>query len=114
LLGHFPPVVRDDLPEIAEALGSRVSAFAGRSVFITGANGMLAAYMADTLAYLNDSGALQQPCRLMLLVRSLDRARQRFAHLLERNDVELLIQDVCAPLAPSFEADFVVHAAAPA
>ena len=114
LLAHFPPVGREDLPEIAERLASRVTAFSGRRVFITGASGMLPAYLADTLAYLNDSGALHEPCRLTLLVRSVERARHRFAHLLERRDVKLLAQDVCAPLPADFEADFVVHAASPA
>ena len=114
LLTHFPVVVRDDLPEIAEQLAAFTHRFSGRSIFITGANGMLAAYLADTFAYLNDAGGLVQPCRLTLLVRSAERARERFPHLQARRDVRFLCQDVCAPLPRDLEPDFVVHAAAPA
>ncbi|HET9929445.1 MAG TPA: hypothetical protein VFQ35_02105, partial [Polyangiaceae bacterium] len=74
VLAHFPRVVREDLPEIAEQLAEFSERFAGRHVFVTGASGMLAAYLADTLAYLNDVGALSRTCRLTLLVRSAERA----------------------------------------
>ncbi|MFZ5891755.1 MAG: NAD-dependent epimerase/dehydratase family protein [Myxococcota bacterium] len=114
VLSHFPRVVREDLPSIAEQLQSRWAALSGRHVFITGANGMLAAYLADTLAYLNDAGVLQRPCRLTLLVRSAERARERFSHLIERRDVTFLAQDVCAPLPAALRPALVVHAAAPA
>lgn len=114
VLPHFPRVVRDDLAEIAEQLGGFSGHFAGRHVFITGASGMLAAYLADTCAYLNDAGALSRPCRLTLLVRSPERAKERFAHLLERRDVAFLLQDACAPLPRELAPQLVVHAAAPA
>lgn len=114
VLALFPPVVREDIAEIAEQLGPHCERFAGRHVFVTGASGMLAAYVADTLAYLNDIGALSRPCRLTLLARSPQRAKERFAHLLARRDVEFLVQDVCAPLPVELAPHFVVHAAAPA
>lgn len=114
VLPHFPPVIRQDLPEIARALDGHVAALSGRRVLITGATGMLAGYLVDTLAYLNDVGALSSPCRLTLLVRSPDRARQRLGHLIGRSDVEFVFQDVREPLSAGLVADFVVHAAAPA
>lgn len=114
VLPHFPAVVRDDLPEIAEQLGGFAERFAGRNIFITGASGMLPAYLADTFAYFNDAGVLARPCRLSLLVRSVERARKRFPHLHGRRDVRFLCQDVGAPLPPDLEPDWVVHAASPA
>lgn len=113
-LAHFPRVVRDDLPLIAQALSGHAAALAGRRVLITGATGMLAAYLVDTLAYLNDSGALASPCKLTLLARSPERAQQRLGHLIGRADVDFLFQDVRQPLPASLAADFIVHAAAPA
>lgn len=113
-MAHFPPVVREDLPEIAVALRGRFAALAGRRVLITGASGMLPAYLADTLAYLNDSGALATPCRLLLLARNPTRVRERLGHLYGRPDVTLLTQDVREPLPAGTRADFVVHGAAPA
>lgn len=114
VLSHFPKVVREDLPRVAKALAGHVGALAGRSVLVTGASGMLPAYLVDALAYLNDCGALSPACRLILLVRSRERAERRLGHLLGRADVGLLLQDVRQPLSPGVSADFLVHAAAPA
>ena len=114
VLSHFPRVVREDLPEIAQALAGHVAALSGRRVLITGATGMLAGYLVDTLAYLNDCGALASPCHLTLLARSPERARQRLGHLQGRADVEFVFQDVRAPLPEALTADFLIHAAAPA
>ena len=106
--------MREDLPEIARELAGHVAALSGRHVLITGATGMLAGYLVDTLAYLNDCGVLASPCRMTLLARSPERARQRLGHLVGRADVEFVFQDVRAPLSVAARADFVVHAAAPA
>ena len=114
ILEHFPRVVREDLPQIARALEGHIGPLSGRRVLITGASGMLAAYLVDTLAYLNDCGAFASPCYLTLLARSPDRAKERLGHLATRSDVQFLFQDVRAPLPASLAADFIVHAAAPA
>jgi dTDP-glucose 4,6-dehydratase/UDP-glucuronate decarboxylase len=111
---EFPPVIRDDLPSIADALGDRVSALSGRRVLVTGATGMLPAYLVDTLAYLNASGLLAEPCRLSLLCRSAERARRRFAHLVHRAGVEIVIWDAKRAIGPELSADYIVHGAAPA
>jgi UDP-glucuronate decarboxylase len=110
----FPEVIRDDLHGIVDRLGERVRGLSGKRVLVTGASGMLPAYMVDTLAYLNDSRRLDAPCRLMLLSRSADRARSRLAHLLARTDVELVLGDARNGLPAGLGADFIVHAAAPA
>jgi UDP-glucuronate decarboxylase len=110
----FPEVIRDDLPRIAERLVRHVGALAGRSVLVTGASGMLPAYLADVLAYLNDSGALPAPCRLLLLARSPERLHRRLGHLLGRADVTVLQRDVREPLPTDLDFDYLVHAASPA
>lgn len=111
---QFPNVIRDDLPGIVDALGDRVRALSGKQVLVTGASGMLPAYLVDSLAYLNDSGLLDSPVRLNLLSRSPNRARARLGHLFSRGDVELIIGDARAPLPSTIGADYIVHAAAPA
>lgn len=110
----FPPVIRDDLPRIAERLGPHAAALAGRSLLITGASGMLPAYLADVVAFLNDAGALFAPCRLLLLARSPERLRRRLGHVASRPDVTVVYQDVREPLPASLTADYFVHAASPA
>jgi len=111
---RFPQVIRDDLPIIVDALGERLLRVAGRRILVTGATGMLPAYLADSLAYLNDSKLLAEPCRITLLTRSPERARARLGHLSARSDVEVAFGDARAALSPSLAADFVIHGAAPA
>lgn len=110
----FPVVIRDDLPQVAEALGGRMRRLSGKHVLITGASGMLPAYLADVLVYLNTSGRLDSPCRVTLVSRSADRVRKRLGHLLSRPDVDLVVCDLRSGPPPGVEPDFLVHAGAPA
>ncbi len=114
VLSHFPEVVREDLPQIAAELAPFVAPLAGKRVLVTGASGMLPAYLVDTLAYLNDVGALSAPCRIELVVRSHTRAKRRLGHLQERRDVRFTMSDVREALPSDVRWDYLVHAAAPA
>ena len=53
------------------------SALSGKTVCVTGANGMLAAYLVETLLAL--SGRLDRPVRVVALVRNVDKCKERFA-----------------------------------
>ncbi len=110
---RFPRVVRDDLARIAERVAPHAAALSGRRLLITGGSGMLAAYLADSVAFLNDESAFSSPCEILLMVRSAARAEARLGHLFERRDVTLVESDVRAPLPVSLQFDFLVHAAAP-
>jgi UDP-glucuronate decarboxylase len=105
-------VVQADLDRILEA-GLPWERFAGRTVLVTGAAGFLAAYMVETLLRLNDTRGLA-PVRVLALVRREAAARERFRRHLGRPDLDLLIQDVCAPLEPEGPVDYLVHAASAA
>ena len=61
-------ILNDDLP------WERLS---GKTVVITGANGMLAAYIVETLLTLNDR--IDKPIRVVALVRNVDKAMKRFS-----------------------------------
>jgi nucleoside-diphosphate-sugar epimerase len=86
--------------------------FAHKTVFISGANGFLPAYMVETLIYLNEKRDVN--CRVIALVRSRERANKRFPHLLGRSDFSLLVQDVCSPISLQESVAFVIHAASEA
>ena len=106
-------VITHDMAEITARLGSLADRFAGKTVFITGASGVLAGYLADTIAYLNQR-VLSSPARLLLLVRSNPAPMSRLAHLVGREDVQFLIQDAREPLDIDGPLDFIIHAASPA
>jgi len=87
--------------------------FSGKTVLISGANGFLPAYMAETLLYLNEC-CDGKPTQVIGLVRNRERAEARFAAYRGRPDLRLLIQDVCDPIALDGPIHFVVHAASQA
>jgi len=87
--------------------------FAGRTVLVAGASGLLPAYMVETLLYLNEHG-LSPQVHVVGLVRNRARAETRFAAYRGRTDLELLEQDVCVPVRMEGRVDFVIHAASQA
>jgi len=88
-------------------------AFSGKTILISGANGFLPAYMVETLLYLNEVDPSMN-CRVIGLARNGYRIRQRFAHLLDRHDFGIVIQDVTSPAAIPVPVDFIIHAASQA
>jgi UDP-glucuronate decarboxylase len=101
------------MAEIAARLGGAAERFAGRTVLITGAGGMLPGYLADTLAYLNDH-VLRTPARLVLLTRTHPTPGSRLAHLTGRADVRYLVRDARDPIELDGPVHFIIHGASPA
>ena len=66
---------------------------AGKTILITGANGFLPAYMVKSLLFLNDKKRYAS-IKVIALVRNLVKAQDRFGHLLDRSDFEIIVQDV--------------------
>lgn len=84
----------------------------GQKVLITGASGFLAAYMVETLLFLNETQGLE--IQIFALVRSRQRFESRFAHALGRADLICIEQDVSETLAFDVRPDYIVHAASQA
>jgi UDP-glucuronate decarboxylase len=115
LLGSDPyAVIVDDCDHIITQLGTHVQRLSGKHVLITGAAGMLAAYLVDVIVRLNDTKQLAKPARLTLVVRSADANEGRLVHLQGRKDVQFLIADAATPYAVSDPVQLFVHAASPA
>jgi nucleoside-diphosphate-sugar epimerase len=84
----------------------------GQKVLITGASGFLAAYMVETLLFLNETQGLE--IQIFALVRSRQRFESRFAHVLGRSDLVCIEQDVSNPLEFDVRPDYIIHAASQA
>jgi UDP-glucuronate decarboxylase len=104
-------IIREDLGKIVDHLGDEIQRFSGKTVLITGANGFLPSYLADTIAFLNEEKALSRPAHLLVLVRSELQENSRLGHLLERPNIEFIFQDVCQPLVYDRPIHFLIHAA---
>jgi UDP-glucuronate decarboxylase len=84
----------------------------GSTFIVTGASGMLPAYVVHTLLGLNDRHGYGIEVRG--IVRNRERATYRLGGLRQRPDFELIEQDVTQPLRVDGPVDYVVHGASPA
>lgn len=87
--------------------------FHGRSILVTGANGMLPSYIALTLLQYRkehpDSGL-----HISALARSTERAKERYRPYWDEDYFTFIEADVCEPLPLSLRFDYIIHGASPA
>lgn len=104
-------IIEDDLKFIA---GSDLpwDQFRGKTVLVTGANGVIPAYMVETLLYLNEIKNLK--IKIHALVRNPGKATARFSAYRGREDLTFTVQDLGFPLTSLPDADIVIHAASQA
>lgn len=81
--------------------------FQDTTILVTGASGMIPSYVVYTLLGLNDIHNMN--IKVLALVRNEQKARRIFGELLERNDIELIVQDVAAPLHYDGDIDYIFH-----
>ncbi len=105
-------VIEEDLKRIVSAPLPWCD-LSGRTILVSGANGMLPAYMVETLLFLNET-RFGRKVKVIALVRNGDKARHRFGHYRDRKDLVILPQDVCAPIMFAAPVDIVIHAASQA
>lgn len=84
----------------------------GKTILISGANGYVPAYFVHTFLRLNDER--NAGIRVLALCRNESRAHSRFNEYLDRDDFELIIQDVCDPIEYDKPIHIFIHAASPA
>ena len=102
------PVLEEDMQDIY-ARGLDWQKLRGKTVLLTGATGMLASYVAFFLVYLNEYKALD--VRLLLHVRSEEKARARFGDYVEKPYISLVRHDLKEPWQMAEGVDFIIHAA---
>ena len=79
----------------------------GTTILVTGASGMIPSYVMYTLLGLNDS--MDLGIKVLALVRNEEKARRILGTVLERDDVELIAQDVSIPLVYDGPVDYIFH-----
>jgi UDP-glucuronate decarboxylase len=106
------PIIEEDLSTICSA-DLPWSVLDGKTVVISGANGLLPSMMVEALLYRNENQG--SSINVVGLVRSQERGEKRFHSFLEtKSRLTLVQQDISQPLRYAGPADFIVHAASPA
>ncbi len=102
------PIIKEDIERIASS-DLPWHHLKGCNILISGASGFLPAYMLETLLYLNED--INLGTKIIGLVRNKAKAFKRFSDYRDRNDLKILVQDVCKPLYLKEKVDFIIHAA---
>ena len=81
----------------------------GKSVLVTGATGMLALYVTWLLLYLHEHESIN--VSVVALCRNRQSAELYFGSYVDKPYFNLLIQDVCKPIAYKERVDYIFHLA---
>jgi UDP-glucuronate decarboxylase len=102
-------LLASDISEIAEHLGDTATAFAGKTVLLTGARGFLGRYLTETFAHLNRT-RLQPHCKV-IATDNLITAGKLGSEVQDGDGVTFVKHDVIQPLRVSEPVHFILHAA---
>lgn len=108
---RYTKVVNEDINDIIESCGEKflVEKLSNKTVLITGASGMIGTYFAYTLLKLNES--YNTNINLKVIVRNESKLDQ---YIKEKDNVDIIIQDVINPINVDGKIDYIIHAASPA
>lgn len=101
-------VIREDLEEIC-GRKIRWERLRNKTILITGAYGMLPSYLVFLFIYLNE--ARHYDMKLILAVRSKEKASKRFGYFLEKKYIRLYLGDINEPIHVEGPIDYVIHGA---
>lgn len=99
-------ILYKEYENIISQLGSCIDKLNGKSVLITGANGLIGSYIADFLEYLNNR--YSKGIKIYALSRSKSKLENRFK---DAKNITVVEQDLNEPLAFDFSCDYMIHAA---
>lgn len=83
--------------------------YKGKTVFITGATGLIGAYLTRTFLYCNDKKNLN--IHVVAAVRNREKAEKMYGVLLDRNDLELYVGDITKDIGYTNKVDYIFHTA---
>lgn len=107
-------IIKEDINKILSNEIIEWERFSGKTVLVTGANGMLPSYMVYTLLMLNKIQLISHPVKVLALVRNQTKAEIVFDSWLNDANLEFIIQDVSSPFTYKKKIDYIIHAASQA
>lgn len=102
------PVIREDYINVDRLLSER-SILKGKSIYISGASGMIASYLTGYFIWLNEKKRYN--IRIFAGIRSKKKAYARFGNYVEKEYFNILSQDVVEQVQCEYRFDYIIHAA---
>lgn len=102
------PIIFQDMKEIDERLSEHTQLY-GKSIFITGAAGMIASYVIAYFMWLNEFHNAN--IQIYAGIRNEKKAFSRFGELSEKDYFHLINQNVITPIMYENHFDYIIHAA---
>lgn len=99
------PVVQADLAAVWHRLS--LNPFQGKTILITGANGLLAMYLAFAYAYAVEHLGLR--VKIVATSRNLSGLKSRYSLFLDKDWFEITEWNVVNPFSQSYDVDYIFH-----
>lgn len=108
MFGYYNEIVQGDMENILNR-NINFERLRNKTVYITGANGMLASYIIYLLMYMNQTRGMG--ISILALARNKAKAQKRFGCFKDNPLFELLYGDVCDEITLKKNIDFIIHTA---
>lgn len=102
-------IVKEDIINIINDKNIHWEKFRDKHILITGATGMIPCYLVFVFIMLNEIKSFN--IKLFLLFRDHKKAQNIFKDYLNKDFINILLQDVCDPVHISDSLDYIIHGA---
>lgn len=103
-------IIEQDAQDVIRILGKRIEKLSGKTIAITGANGVVGSYLVQVLHAFNNRTALR-PSRIIAITHHPVTPDSRLGHLLRERDISFISGDVTQALRLPFRPDYIIHSA---
>lgn len=106
-------LIRADIESVIGSIGPIFKELSGKTLLITGANGFIPSYFADTILFLNATLLKKSPVKLILLTHHKITQDSRLDHCINDPRIKFIVGDVVGARLPK-NIDIIIHGASPA